>query len=57
MAKGEEQYKEILNQIEIVKEEGEKFYDKGNKAAGTRFRKALMTISKLNKALRKETFG
>lgn len=54
MAKGEEKYNEILKEIEIVKEDGLKFYGGGNKAAGLRLRKALMNISKLNKAWRKE---
>lgn len=35
-------------------EDNEKFADKGNKAAGTRARKALMEITKLCKERRKE---
>ena len=54
MAKGEEKYNEIIEQVEIVKNDGLKFYEQGNKAAGLRLRKALMNITKLNKAWRKE---
>jgi len=53
--KGEEMFNEILEQIEIVNAEGVKFYG-GNKAAGTRLRKALMNISKLNKSWRNVLF-
>jgi hypothetical protein len=54
--KGKEKFDEILEQIKIVNTDGAKFYNEGNKAAGTRLKKALMNISKLNKAWRKELF-
>ena len=54
--KGKAKFDEILEQVEIAKTEGAKFYD-GNKAAGTRLRKALMNVSKLNKVWRKELFA
>lgn len=54
---GEEKYNEILKEFEIAKEEGVKFYGDDNKAAGLRLRKALMNISKLNKAWRKQVIG
>jgi len=53
--KGKEKFDEILEQVEVVKVDGAKFYT-GNKSAGTRLKKALMNISKLNKAWRKEIF-
>ena len=40
--------------IEEYKENSDKFAEKGNKAAGTRARKALSEITKLAKARRKE---
>lgn len=36
----------------IAKEEAVKFYDKGNKSAGTRLRKTLMEIKKLSHEIR-----
>lgn len=49
---------EIHNSLLVLVEEyienNEKFSDKGNKAAGTRARKALMEISKACKERRKE---
>ena len=54
MKTGQEKYNEILEQMEVAKEEGLKFYGGDNKAAGLRLRKALMNITKLNKAWRKE---
>lgn len=44
----------ILVLVEQYINENEKFADKGNKAAGTRARKALMDITKLCKDRRKE---
>lgn len=45
---------ELTNQYNAYIENNLKFLDKGNKAAGTRARKALMEITKLCKARRKE---
>jgi len=45
---------QILEQVDIYHSENEKFEDKGNKAAGTRARKALNEISKMCKVRRKE---
>lgn len=39
-----EQMKELLEEIQP---DMEKFYDKGNKAAGTRIRKAMQTLKAL----------
>lgn len=44
----------LLVLVEEYIENNEKFASKGNKAAGTRARKALMDISKLCKDRRKE---
>ena len=43
--------KELMTELE---ENLEKFYNKGNKAAGTRARKALQDIKNLSQELRKE---
>ena len=44
----------LLALVEQYIQENEKFSDKGNKAAGTRARKALMEITKCCKDRRKE---
>ncbi len=44
----------LLTLVEQYVEENDKFSTKGNKAAGTRARKALMDITKLCKDRRKE---
>lgn len=44
----------LIALVETYMEENEKFTAKGNKAAGTRARKALMEISKACKDRRKE---
>jgi hypothetical protein len=44
----------LLTLVEQYVEENDKFSAKGNKAAGTRARKALMDITKLCKDRRKE---
>lgn len=45
------QLQDLVNQ---VNEELEKFYDKGNKAAGTRARKGLQDLKKLSQDIRLE---
>ena len=45
---------DILALMEQYVDENEKFAEKGNKAAGTRARKALMEVVKLCKDRRKE---
>ena len=45
------QIEEILNSI---KEDATKFFEKGNKAAGTRVRKAMQEIKALAQAVRQE---
>jgi hypothetical protein len=45
---------QIVEVFEQWRAEDEKFTDKGNKAAGTRARKALLELGKLAKARRAE---
>jgi|TARA_B100000989_G_C19488940_1_gene448833 predicted oxidoreductase (fatty acid repression mutant protein) len=49
----EAQVKELDLQFETYKENIDKFSNSGNKAAGTRARKALAEMGKLTKAVRK----
>jgi len=45
---------ELQSLVESVSTEMEKFYDKGNKAAGTRARKGLQDLKKLAQEIRLE---
>ena len=45
---------ELQSLVESVSSEMEKFYDKGNKAAGTRARKGLQDLKKLAQEIRLE---
>lgn len=45
---------EIKNLVEEATSEMSKFYDKGNKAAGTRARKGLQDLKKLAQEIRLE---
>ncbi|MEX0608948.1 MAG: histone H1 [Balneolaceae bacterium] len=45
---------DIKNLVESATDEMEKFYDKGNKAAGTRARKNLQELKKLAQEIRLE---
>lgn len=49
-----ERYNELLAIVEASKGDFEKFYDKENKAAGTRVRKAMLELTKTAKAVRTE---
>ena len=49
-----ETHDKIKEAVEAYLENNEKFADKGNKAAGTRARKALMDLKKLAHDRRKE---
>jgi len=49
-----ESHNNLLTLVEEYITENDKFSEKGNKAAGTRARKALMEITKLCKERRKE---
>ncbi|MEX1063644.1 MAG: histone H1 [Balneolaceae bacterium] len=46
-----DQVKSLMNELEV---DMEKFYDKGNKAAGTRARKQLQDLKKLSQEIRLE---
>ena len=47
-------YSELLDLVTGLKDDFEKFYDKGNGAAGTRVRKGLQDIAAFAKATRVE---
>jgi flagellar biosynthesis/type III secretory pathway protein FliH len=47
-------FDDIKNVIEGVEEDMNKFYEKGNKAAGTRARKGLQELRKLAQEVRLE---
>lgn len=49
-----DKYSELLNLVTGLKDDFEKFYDKGNGAAGTRVRKGLQDIAAYAKATRIE---
>lgn len=49
-----EAHNTLLTLVEEYMQENQKFSEKGNKAAGTRARKALMEITKICKDRRKE---
>lgn len=54
MSTFEERYGELTGIIEDAEEDLLKFYEKGNKAAGTRARKSLMELKKLAHEVRQE---
>ena len=54
MSTFEERYGQLTDLIEGAEEDLMKFYEKGNKAAGTRARKALMELKKLSHEMRQE---
>ncbi len=54
MSTFEERYGELTDIIEDAEEDLLKFYEKGNKAAGTRARKSLMELKKLAHEVRQE---
>ena len=49
-----ERYQELLGILEEAKEDFEKFYEKQNKAAGTRVRKRMQEIKKKAQDVRVE---
>lgn len=49
-----ERYAELLQHIEAMKEDFEKFYVKGKNAAGTRLRKNLQQLRRLAQEIRTE---
>lgn len=49
-----DRYHELLQHIESMKEDFEKFYVKGKNAAGTRLRKQLQELRRLAQEIRTE---
>ncbi len=47
-------YKELLDLLATFEKDFEKFYDKGNKSAGTRVRKAMNELKRKAQDIRKE---
>ena len=47
-------FEEVQALLDAVKDDFKKFYDDGNKAAGTRVRKSMMELKKVADAIRKE---
>lgn len=47
-------FDELVNKVESIKEDADKFYNKSNKAAGTRLRLGLQEIKVLAQAARSE---
>ncbi len=49
-----DKYSELSSLVESLKDDFEKFYDKKNKAAGTRVRKGMQDLATMAKAIRAE---
>lgn len=49
-----ELFNKLKNIIESIEEDATKFYDRKNKAAGTRLRKAMQEIKKVAQEVRKD---
>ena len=47
-------YQELMELLASVKDDFEKFYDGGNKAAGTRVRKSMQDLKQLAQEIRLE---
>lgn len=54
MSTFDERYAQLQDLVENSEEDLMKFYEKGNKAAGTRARKNLMELKKLAHQMRQE---
>lgn len=54
MSRYEKRYEELTGILEDAQEDLMKFYEKGNKAAGTRARKAMMNLKNLAHEIRQE---
>ncbi|MCP3659058.1 MAG: histone H1 [Bacteroidetes bacterium] len=52
MAQGIDKFNELLNFVSSMSDDMEKFYDKKNKAAGTRARKSLQKLKVMAQDLR-----
>ncbi len=49
-----EKYNQLKSLLASIEQDADKFYNKGNKASGTRVRKALQEIKTLASDIRKE---
>lgn len=47
-------YRELQNLVESIETDAKKFYESGNKAAGTRLRKAMLDIKERAQDIRNE---
>jgi len=47
-------YEELMELLSSAKDDFEKFYDSGNKAAGTRIRKSMQDLKQLAQEIRLE---
>ncbi len=47
-------YEDLKAKVHEIEEDVQKFYDKGNNAAGTRIRKAMQEVKALAQDIRKE---
>ncbi len=54
MSTFEKRYSQLTETLDETEEDLMKFYEKGNKAAGTRARKSLMQLKKLSHEIRQE---
>ena len=54
MSTFEKRYSQLTEALDEAEEDLMKFYEKGNKAAGTRDRKSLMELKKLSHEIRQE---
>jgi ABC-type Zn uptake system ZnuABC Zn-binding protein ZnuA len=54
MSTFEERYGQLKDNLDAAEEDLMKFYEKHNKAAGTRARKSLMKLKKLSHEIRQE---
>ncbi len=50
----DERYSQLTDVLDDAEEDLMKFYEKGNKAAGTRARKSMMELKKLAHEIRQE---
>lgn len=54
MSQFEKRYNQLKEILDETEEDLMKFYEKGNKAAGTRARKSMMSLKKLAHEIRQE---
>ena len=52
-----DRYQQVQDLLDGVKEDFDKFYDKDNKAAGTRIRKTMQDLKNLAQEIRVEVQG